>query len=93
MTTRCKFRIDSINHSVQQSSEIVQGEYVTTQKDYFTLVASPVYHNRDPEHENTKFWNYTPSGKLELSTINKAAIEWAKPGMEIYIDISPAPSP
>ena len=40
--------------------------------------------------ENEQFYKYTPSGKLELSTINADAIGQFELGKEFYIDISPA---
>lgn len=74
MSVRCKFKVDSIEH--------------TTNGD--TIKMSPVYGNSDPEHENTKFWKYTPSGEFVFRCINPAATEQLKLGAEYYIDISPA---
>lgn len=47
--------------------------------------------SQDPNSENKKFWDYTPSGKLEM-TIKGAAGEMFNVGQEFYIDFSPAPS-
>lgn len=40
--------------------------------------------------ENKKFWEYTPSGKLEISTTNKEAFHQFEIGGEYYIDITKA---
>jgi len=57
------------------------------------LVFNAVYHNNDPNHENSKFWEWTPSGQLILSTVNKAVLEELEPGKEYYIDIIPVNFP
>lgn len=64
--------------------EIAQTTYGTS------LRASPVY-SSDPAHENKKFWDATPSGKLELNCANSAALAGFKPGDELYVDVSLAP--
>lgn len=40
--------------------------------------------------ENESFFKWTPSGKLELGTVNKAVMDQLELGAEMYIDISPA---
>lgn len=55
-----------------------------------TLKFSPVYANNDPEHENTKFWQSSPSGTIQLGTINPAAWSQFEFGKEYYIDFTPA---
>ncbi len=44
----------------------------------------------DGSPENEQFYQYTPGGRLSLSTINKAAIEQFALGKQFYIDISAA---
>lgn len=39
--------------------------------------------------ENTKFFKYTPYGSIEMGTVNPAAAEKFKPGMEMYVDFTP----
>ncbi len=51
---------------------------------------SPVYGNGDPNHENTKFWQASPGGRLELSVVNAAAVERFEVGKEYYLDFTPA---
>lgn len=56
-----------------------------------TISMSPVYGNGDPNHENTKFWQASPTGNLELGCVNLAAAEQFKLGQEFYVDFTPAP--
>ena len=56
----------------------------------WSIKMSPVYANNDPEHENSKFWDASPSGGLTLGTINEEAADKFETGREYYIDISPA---
>lgn len=44
----------------------------------------------DTTHENSKFWKWTPSGKLEFSSINAEAMAQFEPGKEYYVDITAA---
>lgn len=41
--------------------------------------------------ENESFFKYTPSGKLELATINPEAAKQFVPGKSYYLDITEAP--
>ncbi len=38
-----------------------------------TLILQPVYGNGDPNHENTKFWQASPSGEIRLGVVNQDA--------------------
>ena len=49
---------------------------------------TPVFHNNIPNHENNKFWDASPSGKLELGMINPEAAAYFKIGKEYYIDFT-----
>lgn len=40
--------------------------------------------------ENKAFWKYTPSGKIEFSTINTEATKQFEVGKEFYVDFTPA---
>ncbi|MDP9350386.1 MAG: hypothetical protein M3P51_02420 [Chloroflexota bacterium] len=53
------------------------------------VTAIPVY-SPDPEHENKKFWDATPSGRLELYIQNPAAFGTFQQGREYYLDFTPA---
>lgn len=48
---------------------------------------SPVISGSD---ENKEFYKWTPSGKIELGTINESSAEQFEIGAEFYVDFSPA---
>jgi hypothetical protein len=73
MSVRAKFRVDD-----------VKGE-----GDGKQIVMSPVVGNGDPESENSQFFKYTPSGVINLSTVNEAAAAQFKIGAEVYVDFTP----
>ena len=72
MTTRAKFYVLSKTIFAGQG-----GVKVTMQ---------PVYSN-DPESENKKFWEATPTGTIELGIKSEAGAEF-EPGAEYYIDFT-----
>lgn len=84
--TRAKFKCDSINRSGY--SKIVDGKPVKVEMR--TVRLTPVYGNGDPNHENTRFWEASPSGQIELGCVNLAAAEMFDIGKEYYVDFSPA---
>lgn len=93
MATRAKFKVDAIRRSLgsaRTGEQDEQGRDVWGPVEKWTLEASPVYANGDPAHENSKFWEATPSGRLELGTINPAALEGFDLGSEFYVDLTPA---
>lgn len=59
-------------------------------QELVTLVLNPVYHNGDPKHENTKFWNASPGGELRLNCVNAAAVAQFELGKEYYLDFTQA---
>lgn len=98
-TTRCKFRLDKIEISMTQRQaknadgsfkKDERGHYVYEAAELRTLVLFPVYHNNDPTHENTKFWEASPSGEFKLGVVNLPAVAHMKIDQEFYIDITPA---
>ena len=40
--------------------------------------------------ENESFYRYTPSGKVELGTVNEAAANSFEIGKQYYLDFTPA---
>lgn len=59
-----------------------------------SIEAFPVYANGDPNHENTKFWDASPGGKLELNCINPEAFTQFGLGQEFFLDFTPSgPAP
>lgn len=51
-----------------------------------TLELWPV-HSNDPLHENKRFWDATPSGKITL-TVKTEIVKDFSPGDEYYIDFT-----
>lgn len=94
MTTKARFRINSVTESIGSRPT---GEKTESGHDkwescpVFTIDASPVYSNGDPNHPNTKFWAASPGGKFELTCVNPAAVEGWKPGVIIEFDINIVP--
>lgn len=97
MSVRAKFQLNSITSQVQYVQEdtgdrdergqiIYRGVY----KEVRSLVFNPVYGKGDPNHENTKFWQASPSGKLELNVINPQAWSQFELNKEYYLDFTPA---
>ncbi len=57
-----------------------------------TLEFFPVYPKSDePNHENRKFWEATPSGKIELGSTNDKATNQFEIGKEYYITFTEKP--
>jgi len=95
MTVRAKFTVNAITRTMGQmpdpsGAKNERGYSVYVPTEMWTVKMSPVYGNGDPTHENTKFWQASPSGMLELGTVNKAAVEQFDIGREFYVDFTPA---
>lgn len=88
MSVRAKFKVATIE--AQQWAVNATPEHPAGVKEMRTIVLRPVYGNNDPNHENTKFWNASPSGEIRLGTINPEAWEQFALGAEMYIDFTPA---
>jgi hypothetical protein len=52
-------------------------------------VLTPVMKTDDPEDENSKFWEASPSGELKMFINNLPAAEMFIPGNEYYLDFIP----
>lgn len=88
---RAKFKVDSIMRHMGSRSVIGEdGKQTWGMGEMHTVKMSPVYGNGDPDHENTKFWQASPSGSLELGTVNAEAVKAFELGKEFYIDFTPA---
>lgn len=99
MSVRAKFKVDAIKRTMGSRIKLgSDGKAVKNSKGYEeyepcemrTVEMSPVYGSGDPDHENTKFWQASPSGKLELGCVNLAAAEQFELGAEYYIDFTKA---
>ena len=95
MSVRAKFKVDSVERGVQISryDKNSEGDLIYSRPikvEQQTIKMSPVYGNGDPEHENSKFWKYTPSGSLVLSAWHVEAGNQFVVGNEYYLDFTPA---
>lgn len=100
MSVRCKFTVNSITKTIGSRQKLdADGKVIKGANGYpeyercemATVKLSPVYGNGDPAHENTKFWQASPSGSFELGTVNMEAVAQLQLGAEYYIDITKAP--
>lgn len=74
--TRAKFVCQSVSKSKHWNGS-------SENKFLYTAKLNPVTGNSD---ENKKFWEATPSGQIELTSILTDAFE---PGKEYYVDFTP----
>jgi hypothetical protein len=75
MTTRCKFKIDTLSDNGDNG---------------VNMTASAVY-GVIPNTENAEFFKWTPSGQLAVGCVRKESLGDLAVGDEIYLDISKAP--
>lgn len=92
MKVRAKFKIQKLSI---MSANVSLGTDEKGVRKYgegrlYTISASPVYGNGDPTHENTKFWEATPNGSLELGMVNEETAKLFEIGKEYYLDFTPA---
>jgi hypothetical protein len=78
MSVRAKFVVNSITRQKHWSSE--RGGEIQT------IRLSPVTSGSD---ENKGFYAATPSGLIELGTVNADAVKEFELGAEIYVDFTP----
>lgn len=86
MSVRAKFKVQRIERTAYTRS--IGKEIQSTELQ--TIVLVPVYGGGNPEHENTKFWQATPSGEIKLGTINADAAAQFELDKEYYIDFTRA---
>ena len=58
--------------------------------EMWTVHLAPVYGNSDPNHENTKFWEASPVGSIQLGTVNAAAVAQFTLEAEFFVDFTEA---
>lgn len=90
MSVRAKFKCVGFDATQQNFMNPETGKYDNV-VELRTVRLQPVYGNGDPNHENTKFWNASPSGSIQLGTVNPAAWGAFELGAEYYVDFTPAP--
>jgi hypothetical protein len=102
MPVRAKFRVDEIKrHHGSRKKLDADGKPVKTEyrNDVYepceirSVVLTPVCATADPEHENSKFWQASPSGRIELGCANLDAAGAFELGKEYYVDFTPADPP
>jgi hypothetical protein len=93
MSVKAKFKVDRFESALHQRqidpSKGWGGDNIE-QVEIRTVVLTPVYGNGDPEHENTKFWQASPSGEIKLGTVNPAAWQYFALGDEHYVTFKKA---
>jgi hypothetical protein len=90
MGVLAKFRVQKIecqSHSRQEKGP--DGKDRLVRKEMRTIVLAPVY-SADPESENRKFWESSPTGEIRLGTINLAAAEYFELDGEYYVEFGKA---
>ncbi len=92
MAVRAKFKVQRIERSMgsRHVGKNDQGRDVYEPCELHTIVLQPVFGNGDPNHENTRFWQASPSGEIKLGTINQAAWETFELNGEYYVDFTKA---
>lgn len=93
MTVRAKFTVHRIESSIGSKATGEKDERGYPKREpceMKTIVMAPVYGNGDPNHENTKFWEASPTGEIKLGTVNGAAASQFELGAEYYIDFTRA---
>ena len=94
---RSKFKVNELRQIEGQKVKLgVDGKPIKNERGYdtyepatqVTIIMSPVYGNGDAHHENTKFWQNSPSGKLELNCVNENASAYYQLGKEYYVDFT-----
>jgi hypothetical protein len=83
MTVRAKFAVNSI----ERFNTSVYADGKSTIKECQNIKLSAVCGNSD---ENKQFFASTPSGQLQLGTVNVEAAAKFELGKEYYIDFTPA---
>jgi hypothetical protein len=60
---------------------------ITKDENGASIILRPVVSG---SKENEQFFRWTPSGEIKIGTINAAAAEQFEPGVEFYVDFTPA---
>jgi hypothetical protein len=87
MSVKAKFVVRRFESEITHKHNKETGEYEPV--EVRTVVLAPVYSN-DPDSENKKFWDFTPSGEIKLGTVNPAAWQYFALGDEHYVTFKKA---
>ena len=71
-------------------SKTVRAKFQCVMREANGGVKLRAVYSDDPEHENKKFWDATPSGELEMHITNNDAAEFFELGAEYYLDFTRA---
>lgn len=74
MSVKAKFKFVRYESSAHKKKIDEKGPWVPEnleKQELRTLVFQTVYGNGDPNHENTKFFNATPTGELKMGVVNQ----------------------
>jgi hypothetical protein len=92
MSARAKFRLNSFTTSMYNrypKNENGNRDYDNPEKvEMRTLNFTPV--TDDGVTENEKFWDATPSGSIQLGTVNPEAWEQFELNRDYYVDFTEA---
>lgn len=58
----------------------------SVERELTAVHLQPVYGNGDPNHENSKFYAFTPGGSIVLSLVQPETAAQFKLGKEYYVD-------
>lgn len=81
MSVRAKFVVNSITRTKAWNPQMGEVQ---------TIKLSPVTGGSNESEENKKFWAATPSGSVEIGTVNKNAGDYFELGKEYYLDFTKA---
>jgi len=77
--------------NLKEKTMTVRAKFVCNVKtqtmDGYTVKFTPVTSGSE---ENDQYFKWTPFGSLEMGTLNPEAAEQFTPGMEYYVDFTPA---
>lgn len=82
MSVRAKFKVARHETSLGWNSETNRND-----AKIGTVKLFPVTGDSD---ENKRFYQATPGGSIELSTVNTAVLDMLPLGAEVYVDFTPA---
>src|SRR5574343_1440901 len=86
MSVVAKFKVNSTQSTLTQKQN-AEGQWEKVEMR--TISLNPVYSN-NPDDENRKFWDASPSGEIKLGVINPQAWPYFELGAEYYVEFKKA---
>ncbi len=98
MSVVCKFKLQSIEmYEGSRRKRDENGSWIKRAGGFVTepclsgqIKLVPVYANDDQNHENSKFWDASPSGEFTMSVNNLDALKHLEVAKQYYITIAEA---